>query len=361
MAYTGINKSSEHFNTKLYTGNGSTQTITGVGFQPDWTWLKGRDAGGESHRLTDVIRGTGYNLRTNSSGAEIASSNMLTSWNSDGFAVGANDASNKNTKNFVSWNWKANGAGSANTAGSINSTVSVNTTSGFSIVKYTANGTQGATVGHGIGVKPNVMIIKNLDSTLGDGEVDWGVYHSSLTATNFLKLNTTQAQINTDGTFNDTEPSNTLFTLGGGSQGGRFITNRTGDNYIAYCFADVKGYSKMGSYTGNGSSSGDGSFIYTGFKPSFLMVKRTNGAKDWHIFDTARSTSNVVKSQLEPNTANVENTSSNWVDMLSNGFKWRIASGDGEYGDVNGDGDTYIYMAFGQSIVGSNDTPATAR
>ena len=355
MAYTTINKSSEHFNTKLWTGNATDNTtISGVGFQPDFTWIKER-SNISSHHLQDSVRGATKALISNSSGAENISSTRLKSWNSDGFVIGTSGAVNASSDTYASWNWLANGTGSANTAGSINSTVSVNTTSGFSIVKYTANGTQGATVGHGLGVTPKMMMFKNLDSTLGDGEVDWGVYHSSLTATNFLKLNTTQAQINSDGTFNDTEPSNTLFTLGGGSQGDRFATNRTGDDYIAYCFADVQGFSKMGSYTGN-ANNGDGTFVYTGFKPAFIMVKNTARTQNWSMHDSKRPGYNEVNQRLQANLSDAE-SSNNKVDLLSNGFKWKTNDGD-----TNGYAENHIYMAFAEApLVGTNNVPCTAR
>ena len=350
MAYTTIDKSTAQFNTKLYTGNASTLNVTGVGFQPDWVWIKSRGGAG-SHNLFDAVRGVQKRIFTDLTSAEQTSATYLTAFGSDGFTLGNNGDVNGNNQTTVAWNWKANGAGSSNTDGSLASTVSVNSTARFSIVKYLGNG-NAATIGHGLGVVPKMIILKNLNTS-----DSWYVYHQGMGANAYMHINTNNGALSpSTNQFQATTPTNSVFYVGN-AEG----TGGNGRNMIAYCFADVEGYSKFGKYTGNGSSSGDGSFIYTGFKPSFLMVKRTNGAKDWHIFDTARSTSNVVKSQLEPNTSNAETTSSNWVDMLSNGFKWRIASGDGEYGDVNGDGDTYIYMAIGQSLVGSNGVTAKAR
>ena len=352
MAYTTINKSTDHFDIRTYSASGAG-SVSDVSFQPDFIWFKNRASVGD-HGLFDAIRGVTKYLQSNNSSTGLTGngSNDFTAFTSNGFNYGSSSQLDTSTGTPCTWLWKANGTGSANTAGSINSTVSVNTTSGFSIVKYTANGTQGATVGHGLGVTPKMMMFKNLDSTLGDGEVDWGVYHSSLTATNFLKLNTTQAQINSDGTFNDTEPSNTLFTLGGGSQGDRFATNRTGDDYIAYCFADVQGYSKFGSYTGNGSA--DGTFVYTGFSPSFVLYKDSTSVSDWVMKDNRRPGFNVTDDVLYPNLSDAEGSGAD-IDFLSNGFKARTTAAN-----TNKSNAGFIYMAFAeQPLVGDN--PATAR
>ena len=357
MAYTTINKSSDYFDIRTYSASGAG-SISDLNFQPDFIWFKNRASVGD-HGLFDAIRGVTKYLQSNNSSTGLTGngSNDFTAFTSNGFNYGASSQLDTGSGTPVTWCWKANGTGSSNTAGSINSTVSVNTTSGFSIVKYTANGTQGATVGHGLGVAPKMMMFKNLDSTLGDGEVDWGVYHSSLTATNFLKLNTTQAQINSDGPFNDTEPSNTLFTLGGGSQGDRFATNRTGDDYIAYCFAEKQGYSKFGSYVGNGNA--DGTFVYTGFKPAFVLAKKTNEQyTSWIMLDNKRANSfNSIGVRLFANVTSAEDTSSPYCDFLSNGWKFRTA--DNNANDAN---DTYIYMAFAEApLVGTNNVPANAR
>jgi len=328
MAYTTINNGSLFMNPKLYTGNGGTQTITGVGFQPDFTWIKGRNAGGESHRLTDVVRGTGYNLRTNSSSAQDSSSNMLTSWNSDGFAVGANDASNKNTKNFASWNWKETA------------------TAGFDIVSYTGNGSAGKTVAHNLGVVPQMIIVKRYN----DGTASWMVYHHKLGTTNpsdkYLSLDTTAAQDN--GGWNSTMPTSSVFTVSADQR-----VNANGASYIAYVFAEKQGYSKFGSFTGNGNA--DGPFVYTGFKPAFVMIKNASILTNWVMIDNKRPGFNSNNYFLSPNLSDAETTNYE-LEILSNGFKpltnlsW-----------INESGSNIIYMAFGQSLVGTNNIPNNAQ
>ncbi len=350
MAYTTINKSTDYFNTKLYTGNASTPTnITGVGFQPDWVWIKNRSAS-ENHILADVVRGANKLLESNTSDAELSDSNYIKAFQSDGFQIGSEGAVNGNSNGIVSWNWKAGGGqGSSNTAGSINTTyTSVNTTAGFSISSYTGNGSAGATVGHGLGAVPKMMIIKQYSSN--GGTENWYVYHASLGNNKDLLLNLTNDSSNTVTTWNNTTPSSTLFTLGSGDG----VNNNT-VSYIAYCFAEKTGYSKFGSYVGNGNA--DGTFVYTGFKPAFVMVKQTNTARYWSMFDNKRDGFNPTNRPLFPNASDQESDSVNYYhDILSNGFKWRTNSNI-----MNESGGSYIYMAFGQSIVGSNNIPATAR
>ena len=341
MAYTTINKSTDYFNTKLYTGNGSTQSITGVGFQPDLTWIKGR-SDASWHRLQDAVRGATKEIYSNGSNAEGTDANTLTSFNSDGFSLGTATDYNGNSRTQVAWNWKANGAGSANTDGSTNSTVSVNTTAGFSIVKYTGTGSQ-TTVGHGLGVVPDVMIIRNLSST-----EDWSVYHSANGAGYYQALNTTEASSSNNNRFN-VAPTSSVFTVNT-----HHSVNKSGDNHIAYCFAGKTGFSKFGSYKGNGNA--DGTFVYTGFKPSFVMIKeKSSSGYQWTIVDNKRSSSNSSSMKwLFPDSNGSETTESTW-DLLSNGFKQRA-----NHSYVNHSG-THIYMAFGQSLVGSNNVPCTAR
>ena len=351
MAYSTINKSTLYQNTVLYTGTGSTQSITGIGFEPSLVWCKVRN-NTDNHVLFDAVRGATKRVESNNTAAEVTATDELTAFNSDGFSTGSADRTNRNLDTYASWNWKANGAGSANTDGSISSTVSANTTSGFSIVSYTGTGSN-ATVGHGLGVAPAMFIIKNRTSSSNT----WTVYNKNLAdATKFLGLNTTAAVDTSAANFNSTAPTSSVFSVGtdAGTNGSTTM--------IAYCFAEISGYSKFGIYTGNGASTSDGSFIYTGFKPTFVMVKRSNGAKNWHIFDTTRSTSNLTKADLKPNSNVVEDTTNDWLDILSNGFKWRIASGDVDYSDVNGDGDNYFYMAFAEApFVNSNGVPCNAR
>jgi hypothetical protein len=342
MAYTGINKSTDYFNTKLISGNGGTQSLTGVGFKPDFTWIKSRSRV-DPHSITDIVRGVASQLDSSLNSAPTTHSDAITSFNSDGFSLGSQADVNRSGTTFASWNWLAGGSqGSSNTDGSINTTyTSVNTTSGFSISSYTGTGST-ATVGHGLGVTPKMIIFKNTSSS-----VDWRVYHEALGNTHRLCLNDTSASTDDDSAFNDTSPTSTVFTVGGSSS-----TNA--GTMIAYCFAEKTGYSKFGSYTGNGSS--DGTFVYTGFKPAFVMVKRTDTTGTWHINDTKRDTYNRMSHSLFPNLSDAENATGWFVDYVSNGFKIRDSGND-----VNASGGTYIYMAFGQSIVGSNNIAATAR
>ncbi len=345
MAYTTINKSTDYFNTKLYTGNSSTQALTGVGFQPDWVWLKDRSAT-SSHRLYDALRGVTKRIQSNTTAAEATEADGLTAFGTDGFTLGSNAATNNNGTTYVSWNWKANGTGSANTDGTINSTVSANTTAGFSIVSYTGNNSNAQTIGHGLGVAPKMYMIKRRDSTSA-----WGVYHASLGENKYLQLETTNAEATDTGIWNNTAPTSTVLSLGNAG----YFNNASGGTYVCYAFAEKKGYSKFGSYTGNGNA--DGTFIYTGFKPAFVMCKRTDGGtQNWCIMDNKRGYNPDVQ-QLHPNNSNVESLGSgDTLDLLSNGFKMRVNDGD-----KNGSGETFIYMAFGQSLVGSNNIPCTAR
>jgi hypothetical protein len=350
MAYTTINKSTDYFNTKLYTGNSSTQALTGVGFQPDWVWLKDRSAT-SSHRLYDALRGVTKRIQSNTTAAEATEADGLTAFGTDGFTLGSNAATNNNGTTYVSWNWKANGAGSANNDGSIATTVSANTTAGFSIVTYTGTGNAGATIGHGLGAVPKWIVIKK---RAGGSNRSWAVYHSANTTapeTEILYLNNTDATADSSAYWNDTAPTSSIITLGAGNEVNEYNTH----TYVAYCFAEKKGYSKFGSYTGNGNA--DGTFVYTGFKPAFVMCKRTDGGtQNWCIMDNKRGYNPDVQ-QLHPNNSNVESLGSgDTLDLLSNGFKMRVNDGD-----KNGSGETFIYMAFGQSLVGSNNIPCTAR
>ena len=342
MAYTTINKSTDYFNTKLYTGNGSTNAITGVNFQPDWTWLKRRDTA-DSHALYDAVRGVTKRLESNGTGAEGTKSAGLTTFGTDGFTLGNDTQANTSGGTYASWNWKANGAGSANTDGSINSTVSANTTSGFSIVSFTGTGSN-ATVGHGLGVAPKFIIVKCLSHAS-----EWIVYYGD--ATDYLKFNEDNATADDSTRWNDTAPTNSVFSLG--TQGD---INTSGRTYIAYCFAEKKGYSKIGSYTGNGNN--DGTFVYTGFKPAWVMVKRTDGSANWNMYDNKRIGYNPLNYFLYPNLSDAEDTSNpQWLNLHSNGFKLRNTSTI-----ANTSGGSYIYMAFAEApLVGSNNVPATAR
>ena len=355
-----IDKPGLHFNTIIWTGSGnSSRSFTGVGFAPDFVWVKNRGGSNAiAHSLYDKVRGAGANkeLVSNSTTAEGGenhdSYDYLSSFDSDGFSstyVG-NTAYyfNESGSNYVGWNWKANGAGSANTDGSINSTVSVNTTAGFSIVSYTGNGSAGATIGHGLGATPAVIIQKIRSST-----GNWLVYHHKNTSapeTDFLRLNTNNATADEATIFNDTAPTSSVFSVGTES-----TINGNGNTCIAYCFAEKKGYSKFGSYTGNGNA--DGPFIYTGFKPAWVMIKPSSYSNSWGIFDNKRPGYNVTKNRLEADGNGVENTNLDYFDFLSNGFKVRTSNGH-----PNTSGGTLIYMAFAENpIVGSNNIPAVAK
>ena len=344
MAYTTINKSSDYFNTKMYDGNGGTNALTGVGFQPDWTWIKNRDAT-DWHFLTDAVRGVTKTIHSNTNNAEGTQATALTAFGSDGFTVGSDGSVNRNNQSFVAWNWKANGQGSSNTDGSINTTyTSVNTTAGFSISSYTGTGSN-ATVGHGLGVAPKMVIIKKTS-----GSDDWKVYHASVGATKSLVLQGTNAETSDSTSFNNTAPTTSVFSVGTSS-----ATNTSGQTYIAYCFAEKTGYSKCNSYTGNGNANG--AFVYTGFKPAFVMVKKTSGTGNWYINDTKRDPSNRATHSLFPNLSDAESATGWFVDYVSNGFKIRDTGSE-----VNASDSTYIYMAFAEApLVGSNNVPCTAR
>ena len=363
MAYSTISKPSLYFNTKLYTGNATTNHAqTGIGFQPDWLWIKERGGTG-SHILVDAVRGVSSSsapfIKTNSNGAEVSSntSDFIKSLDSDGFTLGADSYFtdvNKNSSTYAAWNWKAGtGQGSSNTDGSINTTyTSVNTTAGFSISQYVGNATSGATVGHGLGTTPGLIFVKKTSASDG-----WGVYHhknTSAPATEYLRLDSTAATSDNLGEWNDTAPTSTVFTIGNSGR-----TNDNGVTYIAYCFAEKKGYSKFGSYTGNGNA--DGTFIYCGFKPAWIIIKESSHAGNgWHIRDIKRSPINVVDDSLYANANNTETTNNSALntDFLSNGFKLRNTDTND-----NASGRTYIFMAFAEEPLVANvgaGIPATA-
>ena len=342
MAYTTINKSTDYFNTLTYTGDdGTNRSITGVGFQPDFIWFKDR-SNSFNHYLFDIIRdGQTYYISSNNNAGEAADTTSLKSMDSDGFTVGASAGVNGNNNNYASWNWKANGTGVANTAGSINSTVSVNTTSGFSIVKYTGTGSA-ATVGHGLGVKPD-MIFSKPYSTAGD----WNVYNDSFAAQQRIKLNSTAGVSTNSGIFSSL-PTSTLVSIGTSGD-----INANGTSHLFYCFNSVQGYSKFGSYTGNNNA--DGTFVYLGFKPAFVMIKRSSDVQGWVMWDSKRPGYNLTNQSLTANESSAEETGRTF-DMLSNGFKLRDTN------TATNAASTYIYMAFAAApLVGTNNIPANAR
>jgi hypothetical protein len=351
MAYTTIDDPTIYFNTKLYTGNASTQSITGVGFQPDWIWIKVRNYD-NGHQLFDSVRGTTKRLQSDTDGAEATRSSSITSFDSDGFSMGADAQINDTSSyNYVSWNWKAGTAfsndASATGVGSIDSSGSVNETAGFSIVSYTGTGSA-ATIKHGLSTTPNMMIIKNRVTS----SKDWQVYSPVNDPTDALALNQSDATGDSDVYWNDTAPTSSVFSVKSGA------TNTSGAATIGYIFSNRQGYSKMGSFTGNANA--DGPVLYTGFRPAWFLVKNTAASEHWRIYDNKRNTFNHMFRLLNPNVNSAESTVDNGseeIDFLSNGVKIRSSAQQ-----LNGSGHTLIYMAFAESpFVNSNGVPNNAR
>ena len=325
-----------YFQSTLYTGNGSTQSISQSGenstFQPDWVWIKNRTTGGNEHDLYDAVRGVTKAIFSSASSAEATVSTGLTAFESDGFAIGSRGEVNTNTDAHVAWQWKANGSGGSNGDGATSSTVSANSTAGFSIVKWTGTGSA-TTLGHGLGSVPKMIWVKNL----ADAD-SWVVYHEDVGNTKGLTLDATSTPTTASTFFNNTTPTSSVFTIGSGGR-----TNGSSDEMIAYCFSEVESYSKISSYTGNGST--DGTFVYTGFKPAFLLIKNIGATESWNLRDSARDPINVTKQILSPNSNAAESTSGGgqFIDLLSNGFKCR-----GSDPGINSSA-TFIFMAFAET------------
>ena len=355
MAYTDIDDPSAYFQTSIYTGDGAgSLAITNTGnsdLQPDWLWIKRRD-GAVNHLLHDSVRGVTNLLVSNAQAGDDSNSNIVLGFDSDGFRVGANSASNGNNQTFVAWQWKTGTAftndASSTGVGSIDSAGSVNTDAGFSIVSW--NGNDG-TIAHGLGVKPAMIIIKSRQTSN-----NWVVFHKGLgtmsaASNSILILNGDAAKDDPGAGF--AEPTTSVFTIKGGAA--------SNDNNIAYCFADVKGYSKFGSYSGDGASD-DGPFIYLGFKPAFVMLKNADaGSTDWYMYDNKRGGpvagvyGNNNKYFLRANLNNAEGNES--IHLFSNGFQIRISNAF-----LNGSGNNLVYMAFAENpFVTSTGIPATAR
>jgi len=348
MSYTnGLDKPSDYFNTVLYTGNGTARNITTGLTTTDWVWIKRRD-GTANHRLTDVVRGATNMLSSNNTNATQTHAQTVTAFGTNTFSLGTDSGSydvNTNSQTYASWNWSAGGSASSNTDGSITSTVSANTTAGFSIVSYTGNETV-STIGHGLGVTPSMIIVKGRIAAR-----NWIVGHHTQGWTKSAMLDETNA-FSSQTHWNNTAPTSSVFTIEGGSNS-NVNTNNAG--YIAYCFAEKKGYSKFGSYTGNGNA--DGTFVYTGFKPAFFLCKDTDNSNDWVMFDNKRDSHNVVAEYLRPNLSNSANSGTNYMDFTSSGIKHRV-------NDTwnNGSGRNYIFMAFASNpFVTSTGIPTTAR
>ena len=353
MAYTTIDNPGLFFNTVLYTGNGSSNAITGVGFQPDWIWLKNRSTN-NSHQLYDAVRGTTKYLESDNTDSEYTSSNGISAFGSDGFTIAGNlTGANNSSDNFVSWNWLGANGTASNSNGSITSTVSANTTAGFSIVTWTGNGSD-ATIGHGLSSAPEMYVVKNRSDS-ADWRVGQTVAGNTMTGGNgyYMEWNDTKASTNPGSAVTwdstPTAPTASVFTVGSNN-----AHNGSSDDMLAYCFHSVKGYSKIGSYKGNGNANG--TFVYTGFKPAWVMGKATSRADVWWMHDIKRSTFNPMDDRLMTQANSAEGVE--WdIDYLSNGFKIRDTDAQ-----ANGSGETYIYMAFAESpFVTSTGIPNNAR
>jgi len=362
MAYTDIDKPSDYFNTKIWTGDGDTASNkTGVGFKPDWTWIKKRTNDVEDHALFDSVRGVASAklLNSNANGGEETHGNngYVSGFLSDGFSVATNGSNSEkweylNTTNdtYVSWNWKGSGSASANSDGSTASSVSANTTAGFSVVGYTGAGA--TTYGHGLGATPNVIIIKKRTSDSGNN--NWFVYHDKVITAggsnkSFLTLNETGATTANGSATTFTSVSSTTFGVGTDD-----IISESSHTFIAYCFAEKKGYSKFGIYSGNNAN--DGAYVFTGFKPAFIIIKRTDSADDWKMVSKKVEVHNPMNQSVKANTNAAEAAESDHaLDLLSNGFKFR------ENNAAFNAAGTYVYMAWAQEpFVTSEGLPTTA-
>ena len=353
MAYTTIDDGSAYFQTKLYTGTGSSHSITNDGnsdLQPDWVWIKCRSASDQEHNLYDSSRGTGKRLISSSSATE-DSRDGVTAFNSDGFTTNYSDA-NTSSSTYVAWQWKANGGttttndASSTGVGGLDSVYQANTTAGFSIVTYTGSGSN-TTVAHGLGNVPEVIIFKKRT----DDTEDWLVYHHTQGNASAGKLNTNAAwETGSNSLFDATTPTSSVFSIKTNSK-----VNDSSDTYVTYCFSEVQGYSKFGSYVGDGNA--DGMFIYLGFKPALIIVRATD-ADNWRMYDHKRANPrNVINVRITADTNSAESQDDNECDFLSNGVKFRSSSGG-----VNSSGQAYTYMAFAEHpFVSSEGVPVTAR
>ena len=350
MAYSSIVKPTDYFVTKLYTGNGGTNNITGLDFAPNLVWIKRRTS--SNHKWTDSVRGATKVIESDNDALESTDSNGLTAFNSDGFTLGSSASFNSNTVGFASWNWKAGTSVSGTTTGSGTGkayTGSVNTDAGFSIIRHLGNDTAGHTIPHHLGAVPKMIIGHGLT---GSDTTSWTVYHHALSNTHTVSLNETAASVSST-VWNNTTPTSSVISLGSSGN-----VNDNDDAFILYSFAEKKGYSKFGSYTGNGNA--DGPFIYTGFKPAFLIFKSSSSTQNWHVIDNKRDTHNPVDLFMWPNLVDGDYAETQGVDFLSNGFKIKES---GTF--ANGSGDTYIYMAFAENPFVANDSgtavPVVAR
>ena len=357
MAYTTIDDGSAYFQTKLYTGTGSSNSVTNDGnsdLQPDWVWIKERDGTGQ-HGSFDSSRGVQKELKIDEAGTESTAAQSVTAFNSDGFTVGTAGDYNGSSNEQVAWQWKANG-GSRTTFSESGSNAGggyqANTTAGFSIIDYTGTGSSGATITHGLGAVPKFYVVKG--RSIGDSWTSYHAHNTSAPETDMLKLDENSATQDNVVFFNDTAPTSSVFTVD--CNNGEPKVNQDGQTYIAYCFTEIQGYSKFGKYTGNNSA--DGTFVYTGFKPAFIMIKRTDSSGSWVINDSTRNPTNQANNTLVPDETWVESTNDYYaMDILSNGFKLRKNSPE-----INGSSTTQVYMAFAEHpFVSSEGVPCTAR
>ena len=350
MAYTTIDNPELYFQCKLYTGNATARSITLDGsedMQPDFVWIKRRNSS-RNHALLDSVRGGTKQLVSNLTNDEGTDTGLITSFDSNGFSIGTSNDCNSSSDTYVAWCWKAGGSASSNSNGTISSSVSANTTAGFSILTYTGTGSA-ATIGHGLGAKPKTIWLKERN---GSGTQAWSVFHEDIDLNKRMILNSTEAEYDDNPTpdWNETDPTTSVFSVGATS----YRTNINSANFVAYCFTDIKGYSKFGSYVANGNS--DNVFVYTGFRPSFLMTKlSSHEGGGWEIVDNKRDGYNGENNRLYPNDNAAEGTGNDY-DLLSNGFKVRQSGGNQQSGRTN------IYMAFAESpFVNSNGVPTNAR
>ena len=364
MAYTTIDDPSEYFTTTLYVGNQTARSITNDAnagdFQPDWLWIKVRN-NANNHRMFDSSRGANLDLVTNLTQGDSSSTDRCTGFDANGFSLGNNAEVNSNTHNIVAWQWKVNGGttstndASSTGVGDIDSVIQANQEAGISIVTYTGTDTAGETFAHGLGAVPDMVIIKRRGAN-GDA---WAVQlATTLGNTNALRLNESAVYGGGNGVgfWNDTSPTSTVMSLGDRAE----VNSASTNTYVGYFFKSIQGYSKIGSYVGNGTganSAADGTFVYTGFKPAWVMVKATTVAQGWNMFDNTRTPTNEMGAFLFADTADAETTGYDSMDFLSNGFKLRR-----NLNGANDSGQTYIYMAFAEHpFVSSEGVPTTAR
>ena len=352
MAYISI-QPSDFFNTVLYNGTGSSQAITGVGFAPDFTWIKNRPSN-YTWRQYDTVRGATKHLCSQTDDPSTTDANGLSVFGADGFTVVSTDETNRSGGDgYVSYNWGMGTTSGIATNGSTTITPSTYTFSqaaGMSAISYTGNATSGAKVAHGLGATPSMIIVKNSEDS---GGYNWQVYHTGLPSpaqNRYLKLNDNGTYLSATSRWNDTAPDSVNFTVGNSA-----TVNQSGNSHMAYCFTPIKGFSSFGKYTGNGNA--DGTFVYTGFRPAFVCLKMSEATRNWFCWDNKRNTYNVVTSYLRPDVVNLEISNVNFVDFLSNGFKWRVSDDD-----ANKDNTDYVYMAFAEfPFVSSNSKAGTAR